>query len=1222
MSYDILHLLTLSSKPKTYLVPDRERTDPPPRSPWGWLIEIFRFRDREVIKKCGLDAYFFLRYLQTLLIIFIPAGVVILPILLPLNKIGGRGPNYANEVASLSNGTITNSSAATDVKGLDVLAWGNVRPDKTQRYWTHLVLALLVIVWVCGVFFAELRVYIKVRQDYLTSAEHRLRASATTVLVSAIPRKWLTTEALAGLYDVFPGGIRNIWINRKFDKLLDKIHERDAVFQKLEAAETELVRKAKKAQREQLAKDEKLMAKQSKSKSGRTTKEDKAQKAKEDDAQAERLAHSGGVQAGDPHQVPHTIDDAIVEEQERSKEQDHVPEHSKGHQKKASLNIPIIGNGLAAVGQGFDAVGQGLGKGFGAVGKAGGTVLGGTLNVGREFNNQIETTNGFMNIDTSSIPDDDSYDEYGRYKGDSGIGNASVPYGSGDDDKHANQQRKVEFETQSPSSSHDGPFHSRDLKLPGNTTRKPIYNYGGDSSNELPRNVGWWKFWQGPAGGFASPIPTGYEEGDEFPLTQTDKAGGKEKQKQMGMWATIKSLFSDEEDQPIEYPLAYNPDYKEDAHGAVWEKYLKAQDRPTHRLPRFGWTPGFLPGLPLISPKVDTIYWCREQLARLNMEIEMDQKHPERFPLMNSAFIQFNHQVAAHMACQSVTHHVPKHMAPRTVEIAPKDVLWDNMSIKWWESWLRTAVVFGFVTGMVVLWAFPVAWTASLSQLAAVGDKYTFLHWLNDIPDWLLKALGGVLPALVLSILLALVPMILNYLAFMQGAQTGTEKERSVQNYYFAFLFVQVFLVVSISSGALLALTSATNITAIPETLATQLPKASNYFFSYMILQALSTSSGTLLQIFTLILWFIMPKLFDSTPRQKWARNTSLPTVTWGTFFPVYTNFACIGLIYIVVAPLIILFAIITFALLWIANRYNMLYVSRFTIDTGGLLYPQAINQTFVGLYVMELCLIGLFFLVEDQFGNSACIPQAIIMIVALVLTVLYQVLLNWSFGPLFLHLPITFEDEAVLRDEAFERAQARRLGLDKDDGDDNNFPATHEDAIEMSKLDGTHGGKFANSKFNPVNVVQGAGSWAVKSSKNIRSLTWGGNTSSHDASNVLQQTQLRKKKRPHRDVEAQKRIADALYGGYNDEIEDLTPEERDVLVRHAFQHYALRARRPTVWIPRDDIGVSDDEIQRTREYAGNNIWISNVGAALDSKSRVVYGKNPPDFSEIDLINL
>jgi len=98
--------------------------------------------------------------------------------------------------------------------------------------------------------------------------------------------------------------------------------------------------------------------------------------------------------------------------------------------------------------------------------------------------------------------------------------------------------------------------------------------------------------------------------------------------------------------------------------------------------------------------------------------------------------------------------------------------------------------------------------------------------------------------------------------------------------------------------------------------------------------------------------------------------------------------------------------------------------------------------------------------------------------------------------------------------------------------------------------------------------------------------------------------------------------MADALYGGFADEIEDLTPEERDILVKNAFQHYALRARRPVLWIPRDDIGVSDDEVRRTREYSNSNIWIANSGAALDGKFRVVYGKNPPDFSEIDLIDL
>ncbi|PQE22887.1 hypothetical protein CJF30_00008498 [Rutstroemia sp. NJR-2017a BBW] len=1215
----LVALLTAMVSSSIIFVPEKERTEPPPRSPWGWLFAIFRFRDREVINKCGLDAYFFLRYLQTLLIIFIPMAFVIIPILVPINYLGGRGSEWALQFQNNPNSTKVNANP--NVTGLDQLAWANVQPSKTNRYWAHLILALLAIIWVCGVFFAELRVYIKVRQDYLTSAEHRLRASATTVLVSAIPNKWLTKEALAGLYDVFPGGIRNIWINRNYDELLSKIHARDKIHLKLEAAETELIRKAKKAQKKQA---EEAAAKAANRKA--LTKAEKAENAKAENAKAERLAQSGGLSTGE--EAPHTIDAAIDEEAEIERQQE-----ERDHKRSSSqikFKLPVLGGGLAAVGQGFEAMGQGLGRGFGAAGKVGDKAFNGVLGVGKDINDQVETTNGFVNLDARSIAEDDSYDEYGRYR----QHEKSKPYGAGVEDEEGltNDEKARRSEDDRPTTSYRDPkSYEGDRKLAGNTVRRGGFQYGGDGANDANQSNNWWKFWQGPAGGFPSPIPTGYEDDEEFPLTQDDGARSTvDKSEKKSLWRKVKSiipfLHSDEK-PPVEYPKAYNEEYREDATTAAWQHYLKEKDRPTHRLAKFSWTPGWLPGIPYINKKVDTIYWCREQLAALNLEIEMDQKSPERFPLMNSAFIQFNHQVAAHMACQSVTYHVPKQMAPRTVEISPNDVLWDNMSIKWWEAWLRTAVITSVVVGMILLWSLPVAWTSSLAQISYLVGTTSWLKWLKFIPEKVLQAIAGVLPALVLSILLSLVPTILGYLAFVQGSQTGNERQGIVQTYYFAFLFVQVFLVVSISGSAVTTFSAtASNITSIPETLAGQLPKAANYFFSYMILQAFSVSSGTLLQLSTLILWFVLPKFFDSTARQKWARNTRLPSVSWGSFFPVYTNFACITLVYCVVSPIIIIFAIITFTLLWIANRYNMLYVSRFRIDTGGLLYPRAINQTFTGLYVMELCLIGLFFLTRDEQGDPLTV-QAIIMIVALLLTALYQFLLNWSFGPLLHYLPITFEDEAVLRDEAFDRAQAERLGLTSHHGHD--AVPQHDGTgiqgpgyIEMDNLNSRNGnGGSKLSKFRPANIVQGAGHWAIRSSKSIRRKTRGHGTGTDGNDERIMQPQITRRRR-HQDVEAQQKIANALYGGYNDEIEDLAPEERDALVKHAFQHYALRARRPVVWIPRDDIGVSDDEVKRTRDYAGGNIWISNVGAALDAKARVVYGRNPPDFSEIDLITL
>ncbi|GAP90450.1 putative DUF221 domain-containing protein [Rosellinia necatrix] len=1164
-------------KPKTYLVPERERTEPPPDSPWGLLMSLFRVRDREIINKCGLDSYFFLRYLQTMLIIFIPMATVIIPILIPINYVGGRSHNFS------ANGTNSTEPEATDnqnntITGLDTLAWGNVKDENYRRYWAHLVLAVLVVVWVCGVIFAELRVYIKVRQDWLTTAEHRLRASATTVLVSGIPGKWLSEEALRGLFDVFPGGIRNVWLTRDLTLLLDKIKKRDTIHKQLEEAQTELIRMAKKKQLERREKEEKQERKTSKS--HRPTKSEKLERQKQEDAAAKQQAEEGqGVSSGNQHDIPHDIRDA----------EDDIPDIP---QRESRPNTPLKG-----VKVGFSKITGGLGKGVDGI-------FGGAKNITRGIDDQIETADGFVAIGMSQAAEDDPYRP-------SMQGSTRRKLSEADD-------RVMGSSAARPNQAGDGFLISDDERLNkdsiemrqfGNTTRK-VENMDEMYNNEKAK---WYEFWKPPAGGFASPVPQGY---DEYPFDQKRTIG-----------QTLKGIVpfvGGDEIAPVEYLKAYKDENAEDQDGtAEWEKWVKRSKRPTHRLPIFEWTPGWLPGLPFLNKKVDTIFWCRKELARLNHEIEMDQENPERYPLMKSAFIQFNHQVAAHMACQSVIHHVPKQMAPRIVEISPNDVIWDNMAISWWSEWLRTAIAVGVVAGMIILWAFPVAFTGSISQLNSLIHTFPWLSFLaNDETVWkVATAVAGVLPALLLALLLWLVPVVMDFLAGFKGAKTGTQKTEAVQQFYFAFLFVQVFLIVSLASGVVAILEGVlNNPTGITDTLASKLPSAANYFFSYMILQALSASSGTLLQIGALVNWYIISRIFNKTARNKWTTNTTLPTVKWGSYFPVYTNFACIALVYSIIAPIISIFAIITFSLLWIANRYSMIYVNRLSIDTGGVLYPRALNQTFTGLYVMEIALIGLFFIQEDEHGVHACTPQATIMIVVTILTALYQLLLNQSFGPMLRYLPITFEDEAVLRDEAFQRAQDRRLGLsDEEDSvqkfDDEGLPRHHPsgDGSSDPQEQGPRGNKLSN--LNPVRGVVQAGAWAVRSGKTTYNQTLG------KAEKGIRNAARFRDDRRQRDLEEQRAIGEALYGGFHDDIEDLTPEERDLLVRRAFVHSALRARRPTLWIPRDDLGISDDEIRRTRELS-EHIWISNEGTALDSKVRVVYGRAPPDFSELDIIQL
>lgn len=272
-------------RPRSYLVPEKDRVPAPPQGLIGWLYPVLRTSNITIIKKCGLDAYFFLRFLRMQVKIFFPAALVILPVLLAVNATSSGGQD-----------------------GLDRLSISNVSSGQGFRLWAHTFLACFFLLWAFYHVLTELRGYVRVRQAQLTSPQHRLRASATTVLVSGIPSKWLTHAALSGLFDVYPGGIRNIWINRNYDALAAKIDDRRKLARSLEDAETVLIKNCRSAH----LKSEKKKAKEAGTK--RKTSQEKKQDRADEDAVANRTAEGAGFSAGETHEVPKAVEQAVEED--------------------------------------------------------------------------------------------------------------------------------------------------------------------------------------------------------------------------------------------------------------------------------------------------------------------------------------------------------------------------------------------------------------------------------------------------------------------------------------------------------------------------------------------------------------------------------------------------------------------------------------------------------------------------------------------------------------------------------------------------------------------------------------------------------------------------------------------------------------------------------------------------------------------------------------------
>ncbi|KAF3902969.1 hypothetical protein ABW20_dc0102946 [Dactylellina cionopaga] len=442
--------------------------------------------------------------------------------------------------------------------------------------------------------------------------------------------------------------------------------------------------------------------------------------------------------------------------------------------------------------------------------------------------------------------------------------------------------------------------------------------------------------------------------------------------------------------------------------GSVGARWVPAKQRPSHKL-KF-----------LIGQKVDTIDWSRTELKSMNAKIKELQarQRTDKVEQMNSAFIEFTTQQAAQIAFQCLASNLPLHMAPRYIGISPNEIIWSSLRLKWWERLLKITLVTGFIAVLIIFWSIPVAVVGAISNINYLTCQLPWLSFIEKIPKSILGVITGLLPSVMLAVLMALLPIILRLCARITGKPSLSSVELHVQNSYFCFQVVQVFLVTTLSSAIASSVKDLVGLTSpqqIMNLLAENIPKASNFYVSYMILQGLSISAGALLQIAGLIVGKILSFLFDSTPRKKWNRWNKLSGLGWGTVFPVYTNIVVIALTYSTIAPLVLGFATIGISLFYLAYKHNLLFVYDNAIDTKGMVYPRALYQTLTGVYLAEICMIGLFVL--------ATVPGPLILsVILLILTVLFQIALTNAFGPMLEPLPRNLqvsENNPATSDEA-----------------------------------------------------------------------------------------------------------------------------------------------------------------------------------------------------------
>ena len=443
---------------------------------------------------------------------------------------------------------------------------------------------------------------------------------------------------------------------------------------------------------------------------------------------------------------------------------------------------------------------------------------------------------------------------------------------------------------------------------------------------------------------------------------------------------------------------------------------------------------------PLIGSTFDPIESSRRMIGELTEKIETVRSAPGRnIPEHAAVFVAFNSQAAAHRAYQRISFPPKLPMEDRFLALTPKEVLWKNLAMPVPVRLSKASMALAFVIAFTIFFSIPVGIIGTISNAKELADRVSWLEWLNDLPPVVLGLLVGLVPPYLTSWFVSYVPKLFRHIAKLSGEPTVPQAELKTQAWFFVFSVFQVFLVTTFSSGAAAVATKiAEDPSQTPRLLAEALPKASNFYLTYFILQGTASAASTVLNYSDLFEYLFYEYFWDKTPREKFQTYAQMKGTPWASWYPKFTNFLVISLAYACVAPLVLGFATVGLFIYYLAYKHQMLYVVQTKTDTKGEAYTRALKQMPTGIYLAELCLIGLF-------GVKKATVQTVLMIVLLVITAIINLVLDRTLKPLELYLGVDVWQEQ-------ERDLARQEGVSPDDAAAAHA-AAHAHRIGIKKL-------------------------------------------------------------------------------------------------------------------------------------------------------------------------
>lgn len=364
----------------------------------------------------------------------------------------------------------------------------------------------------------------------------------------------------------------------------------------------------------------------------------------------------------------------------------------------------------------------------------------------------------------------------------------------------------------------------------------------------------------------------------------------------------------------------------------------------------------------------------------------------KEFPV---AFVTFKSRCAAALAAQSQQHSNPllwiTEMAPE-----PRDVLWENLLIPCRYLLLHKIGVYIAASLFTIFFAIPVTAVQGIAKFDNLKKWFPPAMAIELIPG-LSSVVTGYLPSAILNGFIYVVPFGMLAMAKLAGCISRSKQEIKACNMFFYFLVGNVFFL-SLLSGSLLDEIgkSVTHPKDFPGHLASAVSAQADFFMTYILTTGLSGFSLEILQS-GLLIWDLVKSHTFGHGKKK---EPYLYSLHYCRVIPMVSLAVLIGMIYAVVAPLLLPFLIVYFFLGYVVYINQIQNVYETVYETWGKYWPYVHHYILIAIVLMQITMIGLFGLKRKPAASFATIPL-------LLLTLMFNEYCKMRFLPTFDHCSI-----------------------------------------------------------------------------------------------------------------------------------------------------------------------------------------------------------------------